>query len=265
MPTVSVILACYNAERFLAAAVESILTQTFTDFEFIIIDDGSTDRTAEILKGLAARDSRIRLVSRENKGLTASLNEGLKLAQGELIARMDADDWATADRLKIQAEFMRAHPEVSLLGGAFEMMDGAGRKLTVITPPGDDATLQEQALSGRTPICHPLAMMRAEAVKKVGGYDEEFIVAQDLDLWLRLGEVGKLACVPEVLLRYRQHEDSVSEKKQALQVRNMRLACERACARRGIKREFLGDGGWRAGTGRGSRHAYAAAVWVVGV
>jgi hypothetical protein len=100
-------------------------------------------------------------------------------------------------------------------------------------------------------------MMRAEAVNFVGGYKEEFIVAQDLDLWLRLGEVGQLACVPEVLLRYRQHEDSVSERKQALQVQNMKLACERACVRRGITREFLGENGWRPGSGRKSKHAYA--------
>jgi hypothetical protein len=137
------------------------------------------------------------------------------------------------------------------------LIDAAGRMLTTIIPPADDATLQEHALSGRTPICHPLAMMRRESIEKVGGYDEEFTVAQDLDLWLKLGEVGKLACVPDVLLRYRQHEESVSEKKQALQVRNMKLACERAYVRRGIQRQFLGEAGWRPASGRKSRHQYA--------
>ena len=100
-------------------------------------------------------------------------------------------------------------------------------------------------------------MMRADAVRKVGGYDEMLSVAQDLDLWLKLGEVGKLAAVPDVLLQYRQHEGSVSEQKQALQVRNMRLACERAAARRGIQRQFLGDAGWRPSDDRTSRHRYA--------
>jgi hypothetical protein len=129
--------------------------------------------------------------------------------------------------------------------------------LTTLRPPTDNATLQEHALSGRTPICHPLAMIRRDALDKVGGYDEQFTVAQDLDLWLKLGEVGEFACVSDVLLRYRQHEDSVSEKKQTLQVRNMRLACERAYERRGIKREFLGDSGWRPTSNRRSKFEYA--------
>src|SRR4051794_6460824 len=178
-PAVSIIMAVYNAEEFLAAAVESILAQTFRDFEFIVIDDGSTDRSAELLRKYAEKDNRLRLISRPNKGLTASLNEGVQLARGELIARMDADDVARADRLQIQVDYLRAHPEVVLLGGAYELIDGAGRMLTTIRPPSDDATLQEHALSGRTPICHPLAMMRRDAVIRAGGYDEEFKVAQD--------------------------------------------------------------------------------------
>jgi hypothetical protein len=157
----------------------------------------------------------------------------------------------------MQVDYLRQHPDVVLLGGAYRLIDGKGRLLTTITPPPDDATLQEHALSGRTPICHPLAMFRREAALRVGGYDEQFTVAQDLDLWLKLGEVGKLACLPDVLLDYRQHEHSVSEKKQELQVRNMRLACERAYARRGIARQFRGDAGWRPLPGRASRHAYA--------
>jgi glycosyltransferase involved in cell wall biosynthesis len=257
MPTVSVIMAVHNAERYLDAAVQSVRNQNLRDFEFIIIDDGSTDSSGEKLESHARMDSRIRVFFRQNKGLTASLNEALKLAQGEFIARMDGDDVALPDRLKLQVEYLRAHPQVALLGGAYELIDDAGRMLTTVVPSTDDATLQEQALSGRTPICHPLAMFRREAAIKVGGYDEEFVVAQDLDLWLKLGEVGQLAAVPDVLLRYRQHEQSVSEKKQALQVRNMKLACERAYARRGIQREFMGESGWRPTSGRRSRYEYA--------
>src|SRR5206468_9751769 len=229
MPTVSVIMSVYNAQRYLAAAIDSILAQTFTDFEFIIIDDGSTDRSPRILADFAAKDSRIRVETRANKGLTRSLNEAIGLSRGEFIARMDADDIAMPDHLQTQVNFLRAHSDVVLLGGGYELIDGAGRLLTKIIPPGDDATLQEYALSGRTPICHPLAMMRHDAVNRVAGYDESLAVAQDLDLWLKLGEIGNLACVPDILLRYRQHPQSVSEKKQSLQVQNMRLACERAC------------------------------------
>jgi glycosyltransferase involved in cell wall biosynthesis len=257
MPTVSVIMAVHNAQAYLEAAVESILAQTFSDFEFIVIDDGSTDRSPHMLADVASRDPRVRLETRANRGLTKSLNEAIHLSTGELIARMDADDIARPTRLQIQVDFLRAHPEVVLLGGGYELIDGAGRLLTRIIPPVDDATLQEHALSGRTPICHPLAMMRRDAVLKVGGYDEKMLVAQDLDLWLKLGEVGKLACVPDILLQYRQHSRSVSEKKQDLQVQNMKLACERACARRGIQREFKGEAGWRPASDRASRHRFA--------
>jgi len=255
MPAVSVILAAYNAERYLRSAVDSILAQTFSDFEFIVIDDGSADRTKQIIESF--NDPRIRLISRPNKGLTPSLNEALHLAQGEFIARMDADDLSTSRRFEIQVDFLRSHPDVVLLGGAYDLIDGAGRYLTTITPPTDDATLQEHALSGRTPICHPLAMMRRNAMLQAGGYDDSFTVAQDLDLWLKLGEVGTLAAVKDVLLQYRQHEESVSEKKQELQVANMRRACESAYVRRGIERVFKGDSGWRSTSGSESKHKYA--------
>jgi glycosyltransferase involved in cell wall biosynthesis len=221
MPTtVSVIMAVYNGERYLREAVESILAQTYPDFEVIIIDDGSSDASAGMLEEFARRDDRVRLVRQENIGLTRTLNKAIELSGGELLARMDADDIAMPDRLRRQVEFMQQHPRVVLLGGAYELIDGRGRLLTRITPPLDDQPLQELALAGRTPICHPLAMMRRDAVLKTGGYDESLKVAQDLDLWLRLGEVGELACLPDVLLKYRQHEESVSEAKQALQVQN---------------------------------------------
>jgi glycosyltransferase involved in cell wall biosynthesis len=257
MPIVSVIMSVYNGEKYLAAAIESIRAQTFSHFEFIIIDDGSADGSPQILKRFAEKDSRLRVETRANKGLTRSLNEAIAQSRGEFLARMDADDVALPNRLQIQIDFLRAHPDVVLLGGGYELIDGAGRVLTRMIPPTDDATLQEHALSGRTPICHPLAMMRRDAVAKVGGYDESLAVAQDLDLWLKLGEVGKVACVPDVLLRYRQHPKSVSEERQAMQIENMRLACQRACARRGIAREFKGDVGWRPTSDRASRHRFA--------
>src|SRR5438067_12011849 len=118
-PAISVIMSVYNAEAFLEAAVQSVLMQSFSDFEFIIIDDGSTDRSNQILQDYARKDNRVRLISRPNKGLTASLNEGLKLARGEFIARMDADDVAAPDRFKIQVEYLRDHPEVSVRGSAY--------------------------------------------------------------------------------------------------------------------------------------------------
>ncbi len=246
-PEVSVVMAVYNGKDYLRRSIDTILAQSFGDFEFIIIDDGSTDGATDILREYAAGDPRIKLVIRPNKGLTASLNEGLHLACGTYIARFDGDDLADPQRLYKQVMFMRQHPQVVLLGGAHEFIDQHDRLLTILRPPTDNANLQEQCLDGTTPICHPLAMYRRDAALKIGGYDESYLVAQDLDFWLRLGEVGELACLPDVILKYRLHDKSVSEKKQAMQVANMKRACETAWVRRGITdRQFKGAAGWRA-------------------
>jgi glycosyltransferase involved in cell wall biosynthesis len=246
----------YNAERFLTEAVDSVLAQTFGDFELILIDDGSTDGSRAILNHYAATDPRVRMIRRPNTGLTKALNECLELARGEFIARMDADDVCMPNRFELQVSYLREHPDVVLVGGSYDLIDAAGRLLRHVTQPQDDAALQEICLSGRTPICHPSAMMRREPTIRVGGYDEQFGVAQDLDLWLRLGEVGKIACLPQTLVKYRLHQNSISESKQEQQVANMRTACERAWRRRGIRGQFLGLAGWRA-TDRQSRHDFS--------
>src|SRR6476661_6105481 len=126
-PPVSVLMPVYNAGRYVAEAVESILGQTYADFEFLIVDDGSTDRSRAILERYAARDPRIRLVSRPNTGYAAALNELLGLARGELVARMDADDVALPERLLRQVNYLRAHPEVVCVGTAVHLIDGGGR------------------------------------------------------------------------------------------------------------------------------------------
>lgn len=245
----------YNAERYLTEAMDSILAQTFTDFELIVIDDGSTDGSRAILNRYAATDPRVRMIRRPNTGLTPALNECLELARGEFIARMDADDVSLPERFELQIDYLRANPDVLLLGGAYDLIDGAGRLLRRVSQPPDDRSLQEICLSGRTPICHPSAMMRTAETLRVGGYDEQFEVAQDLDLWLRLGEIGKMACLPQTLVKYRMHENSMSEQRQEQQVAEMRLSCELAWRRRGIGGQFLGLAGWRA-TDRQSRHDF---------
>lgn len=246
MPGVSIVMAVYDGRAYLAATMRSVLAQTYTDFEFIIIDDGSTDGVTDDLRAYAAADERVKLISRPNKGLTISLNEGLRLATAPLVARMDSDDLATPDRLAKQVAFMNAHPETVLLGGAYELIDSQGRLLTTRRQPTDNATLQQNCLKGTTPVCHPLAMFRREAALDVGGYDETYTVAQDIDFWLRLGEVGEIRCLPDVILQYRMHATSISEKKQGLQVANMKRACEAAWKRRGLSGSFAGAGGWRA-------------------
>lgn len=258
IPAISVLMSVYNAGRYLRPAIESILAQSFADFEFIIIDDGSADASPEVLRDYAMRDPRIRLTVRPNFGLTRTLNEGLASARGEFVARMDCDDVSLPDRFEKQLAFMRADPSLVCVGGCFELIDGKGRLLTRLRPPADDESIQKLLLRGHTAICHPAAMMRRDAVNQVGGYDPYFKTTQDLDLWLRLGEVGKLGNVPEVVLKFRQHETSVSETKREEQRRFGREACERAWKRRGITNGvYEADEPWRPGKDRASRHKYA--------
>ena len=255
-PTISAMMPVYNAGRYVAGAVESILAQTFADFELLIVDDGSTDGSREVLERLAAGDGRIRLVSRPNKGVGATRNELLALARGDLLAMMDADDIALPSRFEWQVEFLRDHPEVVCVGGAQEHIDSEGRLLWNHFDPEDDAAIQEAALSGHCPINNPSAMMRREAALAVGGYRPDFAPAEDLDLFLRLGEVGRLANLPRVVTRYRIHEGSLSATQQSRQLDRMRRASDEACDRRGLARRVVPTPEWRP-TDRASKHRYS--------
>jgi hypothetical protein len=243
----------FNAERYLAAALESVLGQTFADFQFLIIDDGSTDATLPVLRRYARHDSRIRLVSRQNRGLVATLNEGLHLARSELLARMDADDVALPWRLESQVAHMEQHEDVLCVGGYYDLIDHRGRMLTTMTPPTDHIGIDREMLAGHTPICHPSAMMRREAALRVGGYDPDMMLAEDLDLWLRLAEIGALANLPVSLVQYRLHFESVSEQAGLRQRQTARLACQRAYQRRGIPGDFQAHDPARPQSDRRSR------------
>ncbi|NJO41929.1 MAG: glycosyltransferase [Cyanobacteria bacterium CRU_2_1] len=246
IPKISVVMAVYNSTRYLQESVESVLNQTLNDFEFIIIDDGSTDASWEMLRDYATQDSRIKLVRNErNLGLTKSLNRGLQLTQGEYIARHDADDVALSERFAHQVTFLRSHPEVVCLGTGQEWIDEEGDVLIQWQPTPNNEALQRLLLSGHNHICHPSAMMRRDTVLKVGGYDETLRSAQDLDLWLKLGEIGQLANLPDILLRYRVHSNSVSEKKVKQQAENAQEACRRAWKRRGIAGCYEVSDSWR--------------------
>ena len=257
-PTLSVVMSVYNAGAFLRPAVESVLAQTFADNEYLFIDDGSTDDSPNVLREYAARDPRIRLTVRPNKGLTVTLNEGLQLARGEFVARMDCDDISLPDRFEKQLAWFRANPDLVCIGGHFALIDEKGRLLTVLRPPSDDASIQKLLLAGHTAITHPAAMMRRDAALRVGGYDTFFKTTQDLDLWLRLGEVGKLGNVPQLVLKFRQHGGSISETKREEQRRFGREACERAWKRRGLTgMTYEAEEPWRPGRDRHSRHKFA--------
>lgn len=211
-----------DGERFVAAAVDSVRTQTLPDLELLVIDDGSADATAAIITDIAGHDPRVRLLRQPRDGLVAALNRGLAEAGAPLIARLDADDIALPDRLARQCEFMAAHPEVVLLGGWATVIDehGAARgKEMRPSPDGIRATLAR-----KSPFIHPTVMFRSDAARQVGGYRAAFEAGEDYDFWLRLADSGEIAILPEVLIRYREHGGSVTRTRQLRQIYSARLA-----------------------------------------
>lgn len=254
---VSVLMPVFNAEAYLAQAIESILGQTFKDFEFIIVDDGSTDASPALLQRYARKDGRIHLISRENRGIARTRNELLSQAQGEFVAMMDADDIALPDRLSRQIAFLQHHPDVVCLGSSYQLIDEAGRLLlTCFAVPEEDTAIQRQLLTGSGGVHQPTVMFRRATAIAVGGYDETMPVCEDLDLWMRMGEVGKLANLKQPLVQYRLHARSISERNPNLETEYSRIACERAWQRRGIEGRFEATGEWRPGADPASRHRF---------
>jgi glycosyltransferase involved in cell wall biosynthesis len=209
---VSVVMSVFNGERFLCEAVESILAQTFRDFEFIIINDGSKDCSGDILSYFQKRDARVQLYHQDNRGLVSSLNRGCGLARGKYIARMDADDIADKYRLARQVEFMESDPEVAVVGGAVELIDSNGRTLHVVKYPRTHHEIKKTLLYDCA-LCHPTAFIRREMLVSVGGYREVVVDAEDYDLWLRLADRFQLANLDLVVLKYRLHVNQVSVRK----------------------------------------------------
>ena len=257
-PAVSVLVPVYNGGVFLRAALESLRAQTFADFECLVLDDGSTDGSGELAQAIAAGDPRLRVIRRENRGLVATLNELLQVARGDLIARMDADDVALPDRFERQVAFLAAHPEVVCVGGGQILIDENDRRIAPIVPPVDDRAVQESALRGHGSICHPTAMMRAAALRTLGGYRAEFYPAEDLDLWLRLGELGALANLAAPVLLYRVHSGSISGVAAGGRQREAgRRACLDAWQRRGrTDLSYEAGAAWRPGTDVDSRYRF---------
>lgn len=210
LPQVSVLMSVYNGEKFLGQAIDSILGQTFTDFEFIIINDGSIDRTGEILQNYQMRDHRIRIYTQQNSGLIASLNRGCKLARGVYIARMDADDVSLPQRLARQVSFLECHPQVGVVGTGVQIIDNRGNPLYIYHFP-TSPNLLKWALALFNPISHPTVMMKRSLVQQVGGYHPDMLIAEDYDLWWRLSKITQLANIPETLLYLRWHSENVTK------------------------------------------------------
>lgn len=200
----------YNSEKYLDIAIQSILNQTFSGFEFIIVDDKSTDESLKIIKRYARSDKRIKVL-RNSKNLraTKSLNRGLRMARGKYIARMDADDWSYSDRLQKQFEFMEKHPEVGVSGGAIEVCNKHLNFLNERKYPLTDIAAR-RVIFRYSPFAHPATIWRKNLLDKVGGYNENIPLSQDLELYFRIGKICKFANIADTILKLRVHDDSSS-------------------------------------------------------
>lgn len=210
-PQVSVVIPVWNGERYLQQAIDSVLAQDFTDFELIIVDDGSTDGSGRIAQGFVG-DGRVKVLKQMNAGVVAARNLGLNAARAECVAFLDADDVAEPARLSRQLAFLRAHPEVAVVGSHIAYFsDGQGRLRTQAFPSGPANVAR--ALEEGNPLAQPAVMLRKSAALAVGGYREAFrLGAEDYDLWLRLVEKHPLDNLPEVLTLYRIHPDSLTHR-----------------------------------------------------
>jgi glycosyltransferase involved in cell wall biosynthesis len=206
-PAVSVVIPVRNALPFLDEAVTSILTQSFTDFELIVVDDGSTDGSLARVRTFA--DPRIRIHSQPAIGIASALNAGIALAKAPLIARMDADDVALPDRLHRQVLLLRERPDIAAVGSGYRVIDRHGRPLRVIIPPADPDAIRQTLLESNC-MAHPTVVMRRDTVVRAGGYRDAFPFCEDYDLWMRLSENSLLANIPEPLLLYREHDANAS-------------------------------------------------------
>jgi cellulose synthase/poly-beta-1,6-N-acetylglucosamine synthase-like glycosyltransferase len=209
-PVVSIVMSVYNGEQFLRESVESILRQSLRDLELIVINDGSTDATTEMLNCYRRKDPRVRVFDQENVGLIESLNRGVSFARGKYIARMDADDIALRDRLSLQVSVLEKHEELAVLGGAIEIINASGMKRETCYFPSKDDEIRSILLQGTCPICHPAVVMRTRAFLSAGGYRKVVVHAEDYDLWLRIADNFRLANLKTVVLKYRRHPGQVS-------------------------------------------------------
>ena len=207
MVKVSVVMPAYNAEKYIRQAVDSILSQTFTDFECIIINDGSTDNTLSILQSY--NDKRVEIISRGNAGIVASINEGISIAKGMYIARMDADDISLPTRFAKQVEFLDINKNCVVVGSMYQVIDKQNNFLFSCSPKYQECGVNKLGVLMHY-IAQPSMMIKKDSLIKVGGYRKEFHVAEDKDLLYRLSCYGTINNIQESLLKYRRHASSMT-------------------------------------------------------
>lgn len=217
-PKLSIILPAYNAEKYIAETIESVLNQEYTDFELLILDDGSKDKTAEIIKTFD--DTRIRYIKNEkNLGLIQTLNKGISLAKGMYIGRIDADDvWYNTKKISLQMAYFDTHPDTVLVGTSAIAIDQDGNTLFDMHYPSGEAYIKSHFLSGN-PFIHPSVIFLKEAAVRAGGFLAEDLHAEDYSLWLRLGAMGHIDNIDAPLMKYRIHSTGISQSNALVQTK----------------------------------------------
>ena len=208
-PLVSVLMPCFNAGQYLYSSISSVLNQTYSNLELIVVDDGSTDSSLAVAS--CFNDDRVRVIKNEtNLGIVTSRNIGISHAKGELLACLDADDIALPERIELQVKFMSEDPELALLGSSAYLIDESGVVFDAADVPETHGDICRNILRGNS-IIHSSVMMRANIVKLLGGYVKDYSLAEDYALWIKIASGYKVSNLPERLVKYRVHSSQISQ------------------------------------------------------
>lgn len=265
LPVISVVIPVYNSQAFLADAMQSVLSQSYSDWELVAVDDGSTDRSLEILHEFAAQDSRIRVLPMPHAGICCTRNTGIDAARGRYVAALDNDDVMLPSRLQAQFDFLESHPDHVAVGTAGLLIDVDGDPINERFFPTSSEEIERELLAGRNPLMQSSMMFRRAAMVEAGRYQEDRNFAEDYDLFLRLTETGKIANLGDVLMRQRQHVSRASAAHYDDQNRVVILALRDAFERRGLTGNVPTiEGSWHPTTLRDYHIRCASDAWDAG-
>ena len=215
-PVISVLMSVFNGALWLDESIKSVLDQTFKEFEFIIVDDGSTDESLEIIKRYARSDNRFVIIEKGNTGLADSLNCGIRIARGQWIARLDADDICMPDRLHLLYKYVESDPDLVLVGTDFIEIDEAGISLKKQCYPSAHSRLVRNLERHKRFFPHSSAFIRTDIARQIGGYNVRIVRSQDHDFWLRLSDKGVVGCLNRPLVKIRKHGAQISNEESGM-------------------------------------------------